>query len=63
MPLIFALLAAKFVGDQFNIGVFDAVIRVRKAPLLDWDPEPEIVRSACVTGIRARTLARVCVKV
>lgn len=38
LPLILVLLAAKWVGDIFNEGLYDIHIHLNEVPLLGWDP-------------------------
>lgn len=37
LPIMFAVLAAKFTGDMFNEGIFDMHIHLSGIPLLDWE--------------------------
>jgi chloride channel 7 len=36
VPIMFAIMAAKLVGDLFNEGIFDMHIQLSGIPLLDW---------------------------
>lgn len=38
LPIMFAIMAAKIVGDIFNEGLFDMHIQLSGTPLLDWEP-------------------------
>jgi chloride channel 7 len=38
LPIMFAIMAAKLVGDLFNEGIFDMHIALAGIPLLDWEP-------------------------
>ena len=38
LPIMFAIMAAKFVGDIFNEGLFDMHIQLSGTPLIDWEP-------------------------
>nr|XP_022900441.1 H(+)/Cl(-) exchange transporter 7 [Onthophagus taurus] len=40
LPLIVALIAAKWTGDFFNEGIYDTHIQLNGIPLLPWDPPP-----------------------
>jgi chloride channel 7 len=40
LPIFFSLMTAKFFGDFFNEGLFDAHIMLSGIPLLAWDPPP-----------------------
>lgn len=40
LPIMIALLVAKWVGDYFNEGLYDIHIRLSSVPLLDWEPPP-----------------------
>ncbi|UYV60527.1 CLCN7 [Cordylochernes scorpioides] len=40
LPVMIALLVAKWVGDHFNDGLYDIHIRLNQVPLLHWDPPP-----------------------
>lgn len=37
LPIMFSIMAAKFVGDFFNEGIFDMHIELSGVPLLDWE--------------------------
>lgn len=36
LPLIVTLVSAKWVGDYFNEGIYDAHIHLTKVPILPW---------------------------
>lgn len=38
LPIMFAIMSAKIVGDIFNEGLFDMHIQLSGTPLLDWEP-------------------------
>lgn len=38
------LMVAKWVGDCFNMGIYDIHIHLRKVPLLEWEAEEEMKR-------------------
>uniref|UniRef100_T1J037 Chloride channel protein n=1 Tax=Strigamia maritima TaxID=126957 RepID=T1J037_STRMM len=40
LPLMIALIAAKWVGDYFNEGIYDMHIHLANVPLLAWEPPP-----------------------
>lgn len=36
LPLIITLISAKWMGDYFNEGIYDTIIRVSNVPMLPW---------------------------
>lgn len=40
LPIMIALLMAKWVGDFFTEGLYDIHIRLFSVPMLDWEPPP-----------------------
>ncbi|XP_070580621.1 H(+)/Cl(-) exchange transporter 7-like [Ptychodera flava] len=38
LPLMLVLMLAKWVGDYFNMGLYDIHIHLQSVPLLGWDP-------------------------
>lgn len=40
IPIMFAIMSSKIIGDLFNEGLFDMHIAQSGMPLLDWDPPP-----------------------
>lgn len=42
LPLILTLIAAKWMGDYFNEGIYDTQIAVSGVPMLSWTVRPEI---------------------
>eukprot|EP00054_Salpingoeca_dolichothecata_P002909 m.24465 g.24465 ORF g.24465 m.24465 type:complete len:784 (+) comp13387_c0_seq1:82-2433(+) len=44
LPIMVTLLVAKWVGDYFNVGIYDIHIHLRKVPLLEWEAEEEMKR-------------------
>eukprot|EP00127_Corallochytrium_limacisporum_P001263 Clim_evm33s47 gene=Clim_evmTU33s47 len=42
LPLMVVLMVAKWVGDYFGPGIYDLHIELRKIPLLEWEPAPEM---------------------
>ena len=47
LPIMVTLLVAKWVGDQFNMGIYDIHIFLKKVPLLEWEAEDEMKRYVC----------------
>lgn len=43
-PLMITLMVAKWVGDQFDMGIYDVHIHLKKQPLLEWEAEAEMKR-------------------
>ena len=41
LPLLLVNLIAKWVGDEFNDGLYDSLIYLNQWPFLDWEPQPE----------------------
>ena len=46
-PLMTTLIVAKWVGDQFNKGIYDIHINLKKVPLLEFEAETEMKRFTC----------------
>eukprot|EP00051_Salpingoeca_urceolata_P027820 m.483439 g.483439 ORF g.483439 m.483439 type:complete len:852 (-) comp22938_c0_seq1:252-2807(-) len=46
-PIMLTLLVAKWVGDSFNHGIYDAHIFLKKIPLLEYEAEEEMKRYCC----------------
>lgn len=46
LPLLIALMAAKWVGDLFGEGLYDIHIELKEIPLLGWD-SPEKMDRYC----------------
>ncbi len=44
LPLLVALMVAKWVGDLFNEGLYDIHIELREIPLLGWDSPEKMNR-------------------
>ncbi|GFN78522.1 chloride channel protein [Plakobranchus ocellatus] len=40
LPVMISLIVAKWVGDQFNEGIYDIHIHVQGVPMLGWEPLP-----------------------
>jgi len=40
LPLMVVLVAAKWVGDYFNEGIYDMHIHLANVPILAWEPPP-----------------------
>ncbi|XP_005096600.1 H(+)/Cl(-) exchange transporter 7 [Aplysia californica] len=40
LPVMISLIVAKWVGDQFNEGIYDLHIHLQGVPLLGWEPLP-----------------------
>ncbi|KAI6660376.1 Chloride transport protein isoform X4 [Oopsacas minuta] len=38
LPIMLALMIAKWTGDYFNEGLYDIHINLKRMPLLEWDP-------------------------
>ena len=36
-PLMIVLMISKWVGDQFDMGIYDVHIHLKKQPLLEWE--------------------------
>lgn len=61
-PLMMTLMIAKWVGDQFDVGIYDVHIHLKKQPLLEWEAEQEMHRflAADVMSKDVVTLPPVC---
>lgn len=44
LPIQVTLMVAKWVGDMFNIGIYDIHIHLKKVPFLEFDAEEEMKR-------------------
>ncbi|CAG5134838.1 unnamed protein product, partial [Candidula unifasciata] len=40
LPVMISLIVAKWVGDQFNEGIYDLHIHLQGVPILGWEPLP-----------------------
>lgn len=43
-PITLTLLVAKWVGDKFDLGIYDIHIVLKDIPLLEWEAEEEMKR-------------------
>eukprot|EP01134_Creolimax_fragrantissima_P005325 CFRG5325T1 len=43
LPVMMALMLAKWVGDSFNEGLYDIHIALKQIPLLEWEPPKEMM--------------------
>jgi hypothetical protein len=43
-PIVLTLLVAKWVGDEFDLGIYDIHIELKNIPLLEWEAEEEMKR-------------------
>lgn len=50
LPLLLAVVAAKWVGDLFNRGIYDIHIHLKRVPFLEAFPEPEM-QHMCVRDV------------
>ena len=56
-PIMVSLMTAKWVGDVFNIGIYDIHIHLKKIPLLEPDMETSAKRFLCKVPPRRSALS------
>eukprot|EP00040_Diaphanoeca_grandis_P011523 m.59128 g.59128 ORF g.59128 m.59128 type:complete len:811 (-) comp22664_c0_seq1:87-2519(-) len=44
IPIMITLMVAKWVGDRFDMGIYDIHIFLKKTPLMEWEIEEEMKR-------------------